>query len=230
MQLIDIECVVDLVKALSVERIGRVQKKIMDSFQSKNALINNLKSENERLRTEFSSSLAVKKEKLREDLEQNKNESQKTITNVNEERDYLIEENTLKDAENKKQKDEITKLGERIQNLSSKLGKSEKLVGELQKAIKEKERALERKMETIKRQQNRFETLNKKRPPKSEVSLCNTFCTVACCVNLNFWSIILIILVRIIISQSLLHFFIISTRHLSRRSDEKILYDERKHF
>lgn len=165
----DIECVVDLVKALSVERIGRVQKKIMDSFQSKNALINNLKSENERLRTEFSSSLAVKKEKLREDLEQNKNESQKTITNVNEERDYLIEENTLKDAENKKQKDEITKLGERIQNLSSKLGKSEKLVGELQKAIKEKERALERKMETIKRQQNRFETLNKKRPPKSEV-------------------------------------------------------------
>lgn len=165
----DIECVVDLVKALSVERIGRVQKKIMDSFQSKNALINNLKSENDRLRTEFSSSLAVKKEKLREDLEQNKNESQKTITNVNEERDYLIEENTLKDSENKKQKDEITKLGERIQNLTSKLGKSEKLVGELQKSLKEKERALERKVETIKRQQNRFETLNKKRPPKSEV-------------------------------------------------------------
>ena len=115
----------------------------------------NLEKENKRLKDQFSRKVLVKQEVFEENIEKTKSEYDDKLRNIDEERDYLMEEIRLKDEELKKKEEEI-KTGQEV--LKSQ-------VSNLQSSLEEKGRHLQRAEDKSGRIEARLERVMKQQKP-----------------------------------------------------------------
>ena len=129
----------------------------------KNKIIEHLRKENNKLRIDFDSQIKVKKEILDENLDKNKKDFDRQLSNVDEEREYLIEEIKLKDTELETKNLELKKKEQMIQEWAEKYKKFDKHRGELKKSLDEKEKIRGRLQEKCSKLESKLTLSLKKR-------------------------------------------------------------------
>ena len=107
--------------------VSKLKEDIEKSLQFKDNIIKEIKEENEKLRQQFTNQLKLKKEKMDDSLVQNKTDFDRQLNNVDEEREYLIEEIKYKDSELERKTAEIKMKDDSINDISDKYQKLDKL-------------------------------------------------------------------------------------------------------
>ena len=136
----------DLAKKIEVEK---------DNVKVLQMEKDNLEKENKRLKDQFSRKVLVKQEVFEENIEKTKSEYDDKLRNIDEERDYLMEEIRLKDEELKKKEEEI-KTGQEVLKVQ---------VSNLQSSLEEKGRHLQRAEDKSGRIEARLERVMKQQKP-----------------------------------------------------------------
>ena len=85
---------------------------VIERLEKQNKVIENLRKENTKMALDFESQIKVKKETFNESLQKNKTDFDLQLSNVVEERDYLIEENKFNDNSIKNLMEKYQKLDE----------------------------------------------------------------------------------------------------------------------
>ena len=110
-------------KCKACEELESKFSSVIERLEKQNKVIENLRKENSKMAVDFESQIKVKKEIFNENLQKNKTDFDLQLSNVIEERDYLIEENKFND-------NSIKNLMEKCQKLDG-VEKVEKGGGEL---------------------------------------------------------------------------------------------------
>ena len=137
----------------------------------KNKIIEHLRKENNKLRIDFDSQIKVKKEILDENLDKNKKDFDRQLSNVDEEREYLIEEIKLKDTELETKNLELKKKEQMIQEWAEKYKKFDKHRGELKKSLDEKEKIRGRLQEKCSKLESKLTLALKKKIVRTDFEL-----------------------------------------------------------
>jgi len=137
----------------------------------KNKIIEHLRKENAKLKLDFESQIKVKKEILDENLVKNKKDFDRQLSNVDEEREYLIEEIKLKDSELDGKNLELKKKDEVIADWADKYKKFDKLRGELKKSLDEKEKIRGRLQEKCAKLESKLSLALKKKIVRTDFEL-----------------------------------------------------------
>ena len=119
---------------------------VIERLEKQNKVIENLRKENTKMALDFESQIKVKKEIFNENLQKNKTDFDLQLSNVVEERDYLIEENKFNDNSIKNLMEKYQKLDELKIELNLRLQETRK---ELE-AVKEEKSKLEEENSKLK--------------------------------------------------------------------------------
>merc|ERR1712129_258088 len=132
-----------------------------------------LEKENAMLKEQFKNNVKVKQEVLEDGIEKTKNEYDNRLKNIDEEREYLLEEIKLKDDELKVKEDELLKKDNELKQKSEEIKQAnvnlERKVSQLQRMLGEKGKNLQRSEEKTVSLQSRLERHLKKKPPQTDI-------------------------------------------------------------
>ena len=151
--------------------VSKLKEDIEKSLQLKDNIIKELKEENEKLRQHYTNQLKVKKETMDDSLVQNKTDFDRQLSNVDEEREYLIEEIKYKDSELERKTAEIKMKDESIKDISDKYQKLDKLKIELKRSLDDREKVIKRLEETKSRLESKLTLALKKKFVRTDVEL-----------------------------------------------------------
>ena len=151
--------------------VVKLKEEIEKSLQLKDNIIKELKEENEKLRHHFTNQLKVKKEKMDDSLVQNKTDFDRQLSNVDEEREYLIEEIKYKDSELERKAAEIKMKDDSIKDISDKYQKLDKLKIELKRSLDDRDKVVKRLEETKVRLESKLTLALKKKFVRTDVEL-----------------------------------------------------------
>ena len=151
--------------------VVKLKEEIEKSLQLKDNTIKELKEENEKLRQHYTNQLKVKKEKMDDSLVQNKTDFDRQLSNVDEEREYLIEEIKYKDSELERKTAEIKMKDDTIKDISDKYQKLDKLKIELKRSLDDREKVVKRLEETKVRLESKLTLALKKKFVRTDVEL-----------------------------------------------------------
>jgi len=132
------------VKCKACEDLESKFSRVIERLEKQNKVIENLRKENTKMALDFESQIKVKKEIFNENLQKNKTDFDLQLSNVIEERDYLIEENKFNDNS--------------IKNLMEKYQKLDELKIELEVNLQETKKELE----AVKEEKSKLEDENSK--------------------------------------------------------------------
>merc|ERR1712129_517246 len=132
-----------------------------------------LEKENAMLKEQFKNNVKVKQEVLEDGIEKTKNEYDNRLKNIDEEREYLLEEIKLKDDELKIKEDELLKKDNELKQKNEEIKQAnvnlERKVSQLQRMLGEKGKNLQRSEEKTVSLQSRLERHLKKKPPQTDI-------------------------------------------------------------
>jgi len=151
--------------------VSKLKEDIEKSLQLKDNIIKELKEENEKLRKHFTNQLKLKKEKMDDSLVQNKTDFDRQLNNVDEEREYLIEEIKYKDSELERKTAEIKMKDDSINDISDKYQKLDKLKIELKRSLDDREKVIKRLEENKVRLESKLTLAIKKKFVRTDVEL-----------------------------------------------------------
>ena len=134
-----------------VEALSKAEKDLLENRKV-------LESENFKLKQQFKTKVKVKQEVFDENIEKTKVEYDEKLKNIDEERDYMIDELKVKDDELQKRNEEI----------KQKTVTHERKVAQLQRNLKEKEKLLQISEEKVANLESRIARF-KKKPPQNDL-------------------------------------------------------------
>ena len=148
-----------------------LRKQLNTGLSIKNKIIENLRKENAKLKTEFESQIKVKKEILDDNLQKNKTDFDRQLSNVDEEREYLIEEIKFKDNELERKNGEIKVKDDTIKDWMEKYQKLDKLKIELKRSLDQREKHVSRLEEKGVRLESKLTLALKKKIVRTDIEL-----------------------------------------------------------